>query len=81
MDVLRLAMTQGMSRSSLPWPQASAAAFAFGRSLTWQLYEISAHNPLVLGATVAALGIAALLACLFPALRACTLNPIALRVQ
>jgi ABC-type lipoprotein release transport system permease subunit len=47
-----------------------------------QLYETSAHNPLLLSATIAVLGLAALLACLFPARRASLLNPVeALRVE
>jgi hypothetical protein len=50
--------------------------------LTSQLYQISAHNPLVLSATVAVLVLAALLACLFPARRASLVNPVeALRAE
>ena len=43
---------------------------------------LAAHNPLVLTATVAILGAAALLACLFPARRAALIDPIqALRTE
>jgi ABC-type lipoprotein release transport system permease subunit len=59
-----------------------AAALALGRLLTSLLYETSAFNPLLLGATLSILGAAALLACLFPARRASLLNPVeALRVE
>ena len=58
------------------------AAFALGRLLTSQLYQISAHNPLVLIGTVAILSLAALLACLLPARRATLVDPIeALRTE
>src|SRR5213078_482520 len=58
------------------------AALALGRLIASQLYETSANNPLLLSATIAVLGIAALLACLFPARRASLLNPVeALRVE
>jgi putative ABC transport system permease protein len=50
--------------------------------LTSQLYQISAHNPLVLTATVLILGAAALFACLLPARRAALIDPIqALRTE
>ena len=59
-----------------------AAALALGRLIASQLYEVSAHSPFLLGATVVILGAAALLACLFPARRASRLNPvIALRTE
>jgi ABC-type antimicrobial peptide transport system permease subunit len=53
-----------------------AAALALGRLLATQLYEISPHNPLLLGATAITLALAALLACLLPARRASLLNPV-----
>jgi len=59
-----------------------AGALALGRLIASQLYQVSAHSPLLLGATVAILGAAAVLACLFPARRASRLNPvIALRTE
>jgi putative ABC transport system permease protein len=41
-----------------------------------QLYQVSAHNPLLLLSTAAVLALAALLACLVPARKASLLNPI-----
>ena len=82
MDVLRLVVTQGMKPVIIGLGAGLAAALALGRLLTSQLYQVSAHNPLVLTATVAILGAAALLACLFPARRAALIDPIqALRTE
>ncbi|MDQ3118123.1 MAG: ABC transporter permease [Verrucomicrobiota bacterium] len=82
MDVLRLVLKQGMTPVIIGLVAGIAAALALGRLLTAQLYEISPHNPLLLGATAGILGLAALLACLFPARRATLLNPVeALRAE
>jgi len=53
-----------------------AAVLALGRLIASQLYQTSAFNPLVLTATMAILGFAALLACLIPARRATLVDPI-----
>ena len=59
-----------------------AAAFALGRLLTAQLYEVSATNPLFLVGTAALLALVGLCACLIPARRATLVNPVeALRVE
>jgi predicted permease len=82
MDVLRLVVAQGMKPVVIGLAAGLVAALALGRLLTSQLYQISAHNPLVLTATVAILGAAALLACLLPARRAAHVDPIqALRTE
>ncbi len=82
MDVLRLVLKQGMTPVVIGLAAGIAAALALGRLLTAQLYEISPHNPLLLGATAGVLGLAALLACLFPARKATLLNPVqALRAE
>ncbi|MBA3883446.1 MAG: ABC transporter permease [Chthoniobacterales bacterium] len=82
MDVLRLVLKQGMTPVILGLVVGIGAALALGRLLTAQLYQISPHNPLLLGATAALLGLAALLACLFPARKATLLNPVeALRAE
>jgi predicted permease len=81
-DVLRLVITQGMNPVFLGLIVGLAATFAVGRLLTAQLYQISPHNPLLLGATAVVLALAALLACLIPARRAMLVNPIeALRTE
>ncbi len=82
MDVLRLVVAQGMKPVIIGLAAGLVAALALGRLLTSQLYQISAHNPLVLTATVLILGAAALLACLLPARRAALVDPIqALRTE
>jgi predicted permease len=81
-DVLRLIMAQGMKPVIIGLAVGLAAALGLGRLLTAQLYEISAYNPVLLSATLAILGAAALLACVIPARRATRVNPIeALRTE
>ena len=81
-DVLRLVIGQGMKPVLFGLIIGLVAALALGRLIATQLYEVSAHNPLVLGGTAAVLGAAALLACLFPARRASRVSPmIALRSE
>ena len=81
-DVLRLVVRQGMNPVILGLAIGLAGTFAAGRMLTTQLYQISPYNPLLLGATAAALALAALLACLIPARRATLVDPIqALRTE
>jgi putative ABC transport system permease protein len=81
-DVLRLVVSQGMKPVFIGLCAGLIATFAVGRLLTSQLYQISAYNPLLLSATVAILGAAALLACLLPARRAAHVDPIqALRTE
>ena len=82
MDILRLVVNQGMRPVVVGLLTGLAAALALGRLIAAQLYQTSAHNPLMLGVTVVVLGAAALLACLFPAVRASLLNPVeALRTE
>ncbi len=82
MDVLRLVLKQGMTPVIIGLAAGIAAAVALARLLTTQLYQISPHNPFLLGGTAAILGFAALLACLFPARKATLLNPVqALRAE
>ena len=82
LDVLRLVVVQGMTPVLFGLIAGLAAALALGRLLTSQLYQVSAHNPLLLLATTTILALAAFLACLFPARRASLLNPvIALRAD
>jgi len=82
MDILRLVVNQGMRPVVFGLVVGVGAALALGRLIASQLYETSAQNPLLLSATIAVLGTAALLACLFPARRASLLNPVeALRVE
>jgi putative ABC transport system permease protein len=82
LDVLRLIVSQGMKPVFIGLLVGLAAALALGKLLASQLYQVSTHSPVLLTATVAILGLAALLACLFPAHRASRVNPvIALRAE
>ena len=81
-DVLRLVVKQGMTPVIFGLAVGLATALVVGRLLTSQLYQISASNPILLGATVSILALAALLACFFPARRASLVNPVeALRAE
>ena len=81
-DVLRLVVRQGMNPVALGLLIGVAAAFALGRLLTAQLYEVSATNPLFLVGTAALLALVGLCACLIPARRATLVNPVeALRME
>ena len=81
-DVLRLVVRQGMNPVALGLLIGVAAAFALGRLLTAQLYEVSATNPLFLVGTAALLAVVGLCACLIPARRATLVNPVeALRME
>ena len=81
-DILRLVVDQGMRPVVLGLIAGLAAALALGRLIASQLYDTSAHNPLLLAATTTILGLAALLACVIPARRAARVNPMdALRAE
>ena len=82
MDVVRLVMAQGMKPVVFGLVVGLAAALALGRLIASQLYQTSAHNPLLLLTTAAILALAAVFACLLPARRASLLNPVeALRTE
>jgi putative ABC transport system permease protein len=81
-DVVRLIMRQGMTPVLFGLVVGLAAALALGRLISSQLFQMSAYNPILLSATLAILGVAALLACLIPAWRASSVNPVeALRTE
>ena len=82
LDVLRLIVSQGMKPVFFGLIIGLGAALFLGRLIASQLYQVSAHSPMLLGTTVAILGAAALLACIFPARRASRVNPVvALRAE
>ncbi|PYM00507.1 MAG: hypothetical protein DMF19_09335 [Verrucomicrobia bacterium] len=81
-DILRLVVNQGMRPVVFGLVVGMAAALALGRLIAFQLYQTSAHNPLLLAATMSILALAALFACIFPARRAAMLDPVqALRTE
>jgi putative ABC transport system permease protein len=81
-DVLRLIINQGMKPVVTGLAIGIVAAFALGRLLTSQLFEVSAYNPVLLGGATILLAAIALLACLLPARRATLVDPVqALRTE
>jgi predicted permease len=81
-QILRLVAAQGMRPVVVGLGVGLAAALALGRLIASQLYETPAHSPLLLAATMAILGLAALVACVIPARRATSIDPMdALRAQ
>ncbi len=81
-DVLRMVVNQGMKPVVIGLAIGIASAFALGRLLTSQLYDVSARNPALLAGSTFLLAAVALIACLLPARRATHVNPIqALRAE
>ena len=81
-DVLKLVVGQGMRPVVIGLVIGIAAAFALGRLIASQLFEVSAHNPALLGGATILLAGTALIACLLPARRASMLDPVqALRTE
>jgi predicted permease len=81
-DVLRLIINQGMKPVLIGLAIGILAAFALGRLLKSQLFEVSANNPALLGSATVLLAVIALLACLLPARRAILVDPVqALRTE
>jgi putative ABC transport system permease protein len=81
-DVLRLVVNQGMKPVFIGLAIGIASAFALGRLIASQLYDVSAHNPALLAGATLLLATTALIACLLPARRATQVDPIqALRTE
>ena len=81
-DVLRLVVSQGMKPVFIGLIIGIASAFALGRLIASQLFDVSAHNPALLAGSTLLLATTALIACLLPARRATLVDPIqALRTE
>jgi putative ABC transport system permease protein len=81
-DILRLVVDQGMRPVAVGLVAGLAAALTLGRLIASQLYQTSAHSPVLLTATMVILGLAAVIACIVPARRASRINPVeALRAE
>jgi putative ABC transport system permease protein len=75
-DVLRLILHQGMKPVLSGLAIGIIATFALGRLIAAQLYQVSAHNPALLGGATVLLALTAFIACLVPARRAALVDPV-----
>jgi putative ABC transport system permease protein len=75
-DVLRLIVNQGMKPVLIGLGIGIGSAVALGRLIASQLYQVSAHNPVLLVGSTLLLAMTALVACLLPARRATHVDPI-----
>jgi putative ABC transport system permease protein len=81
-DVLRLIINQGMKPVVIGLAIGIFSAVVLGRLIASQLFEVSAHNPALLGGATILLAATALFACLLPARRATLVDPVqALRTE
>ena len=81
-DVLRLVVNQGMKPVVIGLAIGVVAAFALGRLIATQLYQVSSYNPALLAGATLLLATTALAACLLPARRAVLVDPVeALRTE
>jgi putative ABC transport system permease protein len=81
-DVVWLVLRSGLQLVGLGMGVGLLASFAVTRVIANQLWEVSPHDPLTLGAAVAVVALAGLAACYFPARRATKVDPlVALRVE
>jgi putative ABC transport system permease protein len=81
-DVLRLIINQGMKPVVIGLAIGIFSAVVLGRLIASQLFEVSAHNPALLGGATILLAATALFACLLPACRATLVDPVeALRTE
>jgi putative ABC transport system permease protein len=75
-NILRLVIRQGLKLVCFGLIVGIVSALILVRFIDSILYGISASDPVSLGLAVVVLGLAAVLACLLPALRATRINPI-----
>jgi putative ABC transport system permease protein len=75
-NIVRLVIEQWLRIVFLGVGAGIVASLILVRFVASMLYGVSASDPIMLGLAVVVLGLAALLACLLPALRATRINPI-----
>ena len=75
-SILRLVIRQGVLLTGIGLAIGFIAVLVLGRFVQSVLYNVSPTDPLSLGIGVLVLGLATLLACLLPALRAARIDPI-----
>ncbi len=75
-DVLWLVVRQGLTLTLVGAAAGAAGAFALGRTLSSLLYGVSSGDALAFGVAVALATITALAACVLPARRAASIDPL-----
>ncbi len=75
-NILQLVILRGLKLAGIGLLIGVVAALALSRLMGSLLYGVSATDPLSLIIAILVLGLAALLACLLPALRATRIDPI-----
>jgi ABC-type antimicrobial peptide transport system permease subunit len=75
-NILQLVIRRGLKLAGIGLLIGVVAALALSRLMGSLLYGVSANDPLSLIIAILVLGLAALLACLLPALRASRIDPI-----
>ena len=75
-DVLRLIVSQAMAPVVAGLFFGLVVALALGRVLTSQLYQVSAHSPMLLSTATFLFAVVGLAACLIPARRATLVDPV-----
>lgn len=75
-NILQLVIRRGLKLAGVGLLIGVVAALALSRLMGSLLYGVSANDPLSLIIAILVLGLAALLACLLPALRATRIDPI-----
>jgi putative ABC transport system permease protein len=74
-NIANLVVKQGLSPVAVGLTIGVLAGLLFDRFIEALLYGVSAYDPITIGLTLLVLGIASLLACLLPAVRAIRINP------
>jgi putative ABC transport system permease protein len=75
-NILKLVVSKGLKLAGIGLAIGVISALLLVRFIESALYNVSANDPLALSLAVVVLGLAALSACLLPALRAVRVNPI-----
>ncbi len=75
-NIIKLVIQRGLKIVAIGLVIGLVAALALSHLMESMLFSVSAADPISLGLSVLVLGLAALLACLLPALRATRINPI-----
>jgi putative ABC transport system permease protein len=75
-NILRLITAQGLKIVGVGLVTGIGGALVVTHLIQWALYGVAPIDPISFGVSVVILGIAAVLACLLPALRAARINPI-----